>query len=197
LDHIYPIDQQLVTTAERNQRNGHKSGVFWLTGLSGSGKSTLATALERKLFEAGHQVIVLDGDNIRHGINRDLGFSEADRHENIRRIAEIARLFAAGGYVVISSFISPTRDIRHLAKTIIGAENYLEVFVDASLETCIERDVKGLYRKAIAGEIPDFTGISSPFEAPEIPDLHLDTNLFSVGESTDYLYKFALQKMAL
>ena len=197
MDHIYPIDQQLVTTAERNQRNGHKSGVFWLTGLSGSGKSTLATALERKLFEAGHQVIVLDGDNIRHGINRDLGFSEADRHENIRRIAEIARLFAAGGYVVISSFISPTRDIRHLAKTIIGAENYLEVFVDASLETCIERDVKGLYRKAIAGEIPDFTGISSPFEAPEIPDLHLDTNLFSVGESTDYLYKFALQKMAL
>lgn len=197
MDHIYPIDQQLVTTTERNQRNGHKSGVFWLTGLSGSGKSTLAIALERKLFEAGHQVIVLDGDNIRHGINRDLGFSEADRHENIRRIAEIARLFAAGGYVVISSFISPTRDIRHLAKTIIGAENYLEVFVDASLETCIKRDVKGLYRKAIAGEIPDFTGISSPFEAPEIPDLHLDTNVLSVHESTEYLTKFALQKMAL
>lgn len=197
MDHIYPIDQQLVTTTERNQRNGHKSGVFWLTGLSGSGKSTLAIALERKLFEAGHQVIVLDGDNIRHGINRDLGFSEADRHENIRRIAEIARLFAAGGYVVISSFISPTREIRHLAKTIIGAENYLEVFVDASLETCIKRDVKGLYRKAIAGEIPDFTGISSPFEAPEIPDLHLDTNVLSVHESTEYLTKFALQKMAL
>jgi adenylylsulfate kinase len=197
LDHIYPIDQQLVTTAERNQRNGHKSGVFWLTGLSGSGKSTLAIALERKLFEADHQVIVLDGDNIRHGINRDLGFSEADRHENIRRIAEIARLFAAGGYVVISSFISPTRDIRHLAKTIIGAEYYLEIFVDASLETCIKRDVKGLYRKAIAGEIPDFTGISSPFEAPEIPDLHLDTNLLSVHESIEYLTKFALQKMAL
>jgi adenylylsulfate kinase len=197
LDHIYPIDQQLVTTAERNQRNGHKSRVFWLTGLSGSGKSTLAIALERKLFEAGHQVIVLDGDNIRHGINRDLGFSEADRHENIRRIAEIARLFAVGGYVVISSFISPTREIRHLAKTIIGAEYYLEIFVDASLETCINRDVKGLYRKAIAGEIPNFTGISSPFEAPEIPDLHLDTNVLSVHESTEYLTKFALQKMAL
>ena len=197
MDHIYPIDQQLVTTAERNQRNGHKSGVFWLTGLSGSGKSTLAIALERKLFEAGQQVIVLDGDNIRYGINRDLGFSEADRHENIRRIAEIARLFAVGGYVVISSFISPTREIRHLAKTIIGAEYYLEIFVDASLETCINRDVKGLYRKAIAGEIPNFTGISSPFEAPEIPDLHLDTNVLSVHESTEYLTKFALQKMAL
>lgn len=197
MDHIYPIDQQLVTTAERNQRNGHKSGVFWLTGLSGSGKSTLAIALERKLFGAGHQVIVLDGDNIRHGINRDLGFSEADRYENIRRIAEIARLFAAGGYVVISSFISPTRDIRHMAKSIIGAEYYLEIFVDASLDTCIKRDVKGLYRKAIAGEIPDFTGISSPFEAPEIPDLRLDTNVLSVGESSEYLYKFALQKMAL
>lgn len=173
----------MVTREERERRQGHRGMVVWLTGLSGSGKSTLAIALERHLFSAGRQVVLLDGDNIRTGINRGLGFSEADRRENIRRIAEVARLFLDSGHVVISAFISPTAEMRALARTCVGEADFLEVFVDASLEACERRDVKGLYARARAGEIPGFTGIDAPFEAPVAPALHLQTETSTEAES--------------
>ena len=178
----------MVTRAERTAKNGHSSLVIWLTGLSGSGKSTLAVALERRLFEEDIQVVLLDGDNVRTGINNNLGFSDADRQENIRRIAEVARLFVASGQVVISSFISPTRAMRGMAKDIIGAPDYMEVFIDTPLEICEARDVKGLYKKARAGEIPDFTGVHSAYEAPEQPDLRIDTTAQDIQESLELLY---------
>ena len=146
-----------------------------MTGLSGSGKSTIAIGLERRLHEQGIFTQVLDGDNVRTGINNNLGFSEADRTENIRRIAEVAKLFAGSGVVTICCFVSPTLAIREQAKAIIGAEDFIEVFVDTPLEECERRDVKGLYAKARAGEVKDFTGISAPFEAPEKPDVRLET----------------------
>ncbi len=186
--HIHPISDRMVTRAERTTKNGYNSLVIWLTGLSGSGKSTLAVALERRLFEEDIQVVLLDGDNVRTGINNNLGFSDADRQENIRRIAEVARLFVASGQVVISSFISPTRAMRGMAKDIIGAPDYMEVFIDTPLEICEARDVKGLYKKARAGEIPDFTGVHSAYEAPEQPDLRIDTTAQDIQESLELLY---------
>ncbi|MBU0677268.1 MAG: adenylyl-sulfate kinase, partial [Verrucomicrobia bacterium] len=159
-----------------------RGSVLWLTGLSGSGKSTIAHALEIRLTEQGHVAYVLDGDNIRHRLNGDLGFSEADRNENIRRIAEVARLFADCGVICVPAFIAPFRQAREEARRIIGPENFLEVFVSASLETCERRDPKGLYRKARAGEVPAFTGVSSPYEEPENPDITLDTGEKSVDE---------------
>lgn len=169
-----------VTRAEREAVLGQTPKIVWLTGLSGSGKSTIAVEAERRLVEEGRFVYRLDGDNIRHGLNGDLGFSEADRRENIRRIAEVAKLFHDAGLTTLVSFISPLEDMRQLARTIGGPEHFLEVYVRADLETCIARDPKGLYAKALGGELSDFTGISAPYEEPADPDLVLDTTQWDV-----------------
>lgn len=161
--------------------------MIWFTGLSGSGKSTLAIALERELYKRGFLTRILDGDNIRSGINNNLGFSEADRTENIRRIAEVSKLFVDCGIVTIAAFISPTRAIRQMAREIIGKDDFLEVYVSTPLEECEKRDVKGLYKKARKGEIRDFTGISAPFEAPLHPFLEIDTSCHSLEESVKIL----------
>ena len=163
-----------ITTADREKRNGHKGGVVWLTGLSGSGKSTLALELEKRLNDLGFHVYVLDGDNLRHGLNADLGFSPQDREENIRRVGEVAALMARAGLIAISAFISPYRSDRLRARASTG-DAFHEVYVDADLATCEKRDPKGLYKRARAGEIPDFTGISAPYETPESPDITVDT----------------------
>jgi adenylylsulfate kinase len=195
LEHIHPIFDRLVSRFEREEKYGQRARVFWLTGLSGSGKSTLGAALERRLFEKGFNVQMLDGDNIRSGINSNLSFSPEDREENIRRIAEVAKLFVASGVVVITSFISPTIKMRRRAKEIIGEEDFHEVFIDTPLEVCESRDVKGLYKKARAGEIKGFTGIDAPYEAPISPDLHIKTANVSVEESLEELFTFARQKI--
>ena len=182
-DNIHPIHDRIVGRTEREATNGHRAGVFWLTGLSGSGKSTIAAAVERELFTAGHFVVLLDGDNVRTGLCGDLGFSLEDRGENIRRIAETARLFMGAGAQVLCSFVSPTKDIRAMAGNIIGAEDFYEVFVNTPLDVCEARDVKGLYAKARAGEIRGFTGIDSPYEAPEAPFLDLKTAEQTVAQS--------------
>ncbi|HEY8156753.1 MAG TPA: adenylyl-sulfate kinase [Myxococcota bacterium] len=172
-----------VTRAEREKLLRQRGVTVWLTGLSGSGKSTLAVAAERALVTRGRLAYVLDGDNIRHGLNKNLGFGPADRTENIRRIGEVAKLFCDAGLVVFTSFISPYRADRDAVRALMPPGDFVEVFVDASVETCEGRDVKGLYKKARAGEIPEFTGISAPYEAPLQPELVLDTNRQSVDES--------------
>lgn len=190
---IHPVFDQLLQRNDREQLLGQKAKVVWLTGLSGSGKTTLAVGLERALHGAGKLAYVLDGDNIRAGINSNLGFSEEDRKENIRRIAEIAKLFANAGVITICCFVSPTIEIRTLAKSIIGEADFLEVFVDASLASCEQRDVKGLYAKARKGEIKDFTGIHQPFEAPQQPWLTIVTDQQTREESLAQLVE-AVQK---
>ncbi|MDF1694586.1 MAG: adenylyl-sulfate kinase [Saprospiraceae bacterium] len=172
---IHPIFDRLVSRDEQQRLLNQKSKVFWFTGLSGSGKSTIAEAFERALYNQGYFVKVLDGDNIRSGLNNNLGFSIEDRTENIRRIAEVAKLFLDSGVIVLCSFVSPTQQIRELAQSIIGEKDFIEVFVDTPLEVCEKRDVKGLYKKARAGQIKGFTGIDSPFEAPIYPTLTLST----------------------
>lgn len=171
-----------VTPAQREVQNGHPGCVVWLSGLSGSGKSTVATELERELFKRGQHAYVLDGDNIRHGLCSDLGFSPNDRKENIRRVGEVAKLFADSGTVCVAAFISPYRSDRELARSIAPAGRFMEVFLDAPLSVCEQRDPKGLYAKARAGKIKDFTGISAPYEAPLEPDLRLQTDELSVQE---------------
>ena len=185
-EHIHPIHDQLVQRGEREAANGHRGGVVWLTGLSGSGKSTIAAAVERRLFERGVFTYVLDGDNVRNGLNSNLGFSLEDRRENTRRVAEVAKLFAEAGAVVLCSFVSPTRELRAAVAEILG-EDYLEVFVDTPLEECERRDVKGLYAKARAGEIKNFTGIDSPYESPTDPFLTLLTERLTIAEAADRL----------
>jgi bifunctional enzyme CysN/CysC len=180
----------LVGPAERWAQQGHRSGVIWFTGLSGAGKSSLAVGLERRLFDAGMRVFVLDGDNLRHGLNGDLGFSDADRRENIRRVTEVAAAFAEAGCVVITAFISPFRDDRRRAREIIG-EGFHEVHIAAPLAVCEARDPKGLYARARKGEIKDFTGISSPYEAPEAPELVIDTDAGDLDECIDQLATYA------
>jgi len=170
-------------------RNKHRGISLWLTGLSGSGKSTLANGLHQKLFEKGMHSIVLDGDNTRLGINKDLGFSNKDRIENIRRVAEITKLFVDTGHIVITAFISPFKENRIQAKKIISENDFLEVYIDSTLETCEHRDVKGLYKKARLGEIKNFTGISSPYEKPDSADIHINTNKASISESVELLFK--------
>jgi len=170
-------------------RNKHRGIALWLTGLSGSGKSTLANGLHQKLFEIGMHSIVLDGDNTRLGINKDLGFSNIDRIENIRRVAEITKLFVQTVHIVINAFISPFEKNRIQAKEIISKNDFLEVFVDSSIETCEKRDVKGLYKKARSGEIKDFTGISSPYEKPNNSDIYINTNKLSISESVELLFE--------
>jgi adenylylsulfate kinase len=172
--------RSLVDPAERARLLCQQPATLWLTGLSGAGKSTIAYELEKHLIAAGHLTYVLDGDNIRHGLNRDLGFSPDFRHENIRRIAEVARLFNDAGLLVISAFISPYRRDRAMARDIIGAERFFEIHLSAELAVCEERDPKGLYKRARAGEIAEFTGISSPYETPEQPDLTIDTGELEV-----------------
>ncbi len=184
---IYPIFEQMLQRSDREQLLRQKSVMIWFTGLSGSGKSTLAIALERELYKRGFLTRILDGDNIRSGINNNLGFSEADRTENIRRIAEVSKLFVDCGIVTIAAFISPTRAIRQMAREIIGKDDFLEVYVSTPLEECEKRDVKGLYKKARKGEIRDFTGVSAPFEAPLHPFLEIDTSCHSLEESVKIL----------
>jgi len=174
---------------DREALLGQRGATLWLTGLSASGKSTIAVATERALVERGHLAYVLDGDNVRHGLNKNLGFSPADRTENIRRIAEVAKLFTDCGVLVLTSFISPYRSDRDAARALFPAGDFVEVFVDASLETCEGRDPKGLYKKARAGEIPEFTGISAPYEPPERPELVLDTAALSVEASVAALIR--------
>ena len=178
-----------VTRKDREKLLGQKGITIWLTGLSGSGKTTIAYELERRLIEMGRACFVLDGDNIRHGLNRDLGFSDADRSENIRRVAEVAALMNDAGLIVITAFISPFAKDRSHAREIIGNERFIEVFVDAPIELCEQRDPRGLYRKARAGEIPEFTGITSPYEPPEKPDVRIDTSTTSPGEAIEMLLR--------
>lgn len=175
----------LVTAQDRRRTLGHRPATVWLTGLSGSGKSTLARELEKRLVEAGCTAYMLDGDNVRYGLNRDLGFSDKDRTENIRRIGEVANLFNNAGMIVVTAFISPFRRDRQNNRAIIGTDRFLEVFVDAPLDVCEKRDPKGLYKKARAGRIAGFTGVQAPYEAPEAPDVHLDTSRMDVAECVD------------
>lgn len=184
-----------ITRKDRNNQNGHNSFVIWFTGLSGSGKSTIANQLEVKLFQNGFKTYSLDGDNIRSGLNKNLTFSQEDRTENNRRIAEVAKLFMDSGLVTIAAFISPLKEDREKAKTIIGAENFIEIYVNTPLEVCEERDVKGLYRKARKGEIPHFTGISSPYEAPANPDIEVKTQDEEVKDSVERIFTMLKDKL--
>ena len=178
-----------LSRADRERIVGQRGAVVWLTGLSGSGKSTIAVACEHALVQRGHLAYVLDGDNIRHGLNKNLGFSPQDRSENIRRIGEVAKLFADAGVLVFASFISPYRADRDSVRALMPPGDFVEVYVRASLETCEGCDVKDLYRRARAGEIPEFTGISAPYEAPERPELVLDTDVQRVEESVETLLR--------
>ncbi len=191
-DNIHPIFDRLLSRSEREARLKQRSKVLWFTGLSGSGKSTIAQQLERRLFEEGFFPQVLDGDNIRTGISNNLGFSEVDRRENIRRIAEVSRLYLQSGIISINSFISPTIAIRQMAKEIIGADDFIEIYVNAPLEVCEERDVKGLYRKARSGVIKGFTGIDAPYEAPASPDVEIRTSELGIAESVQKVYAYVL-----
>jgi adenylylsulfate kinase len=178
-----------IKRSDFEKRNQHRGIVLWFVGLSGSGKSTIANGLQAKLFENGFNVIVLDGDNTRLGINKDLGFSEKDRNENIRRVAEISKLFVETGHIVINAFISPFEINRTQARDIISDTDFTEVYIESTISACENRDIKGLYKKARAGEINDFTGISSPFEKPENPDIIVNTDKQSPAESIDYLFE--------
>ena len=191
------LKQQLyqIGRPDFEKRNGHKGIAIWLTGLSGSGKSTLANGLQAKLFENGFNAVVLDGDNTRLGINKDLGFSEKDRIENIRRVAEISKLFVETGHIVINAFISPFESNRIQARNIISDSDFIEVYIESSVSACEKRDVKGLYKKARTGEIIDFTGISSPFEAPIKPDIVVKTDEQTPDESIDYLFEQVKSKL--
>lgn len=195
--HIYPIFDKMLGRADKERLLNQRSVMVWFTGLSGSGKSTVAIALERELHRRGLLCRMLDGDNVRTGINNNLGFSPADRIENIRRIAEVARLFIDSGIITIAAFISPTGEMREMASRIIGEENFLEIYVDTPLAVCEQRDVKGLYAKARRGEIREFTGISAPFEAPEAPALRIDTSVLSIEESVDKLLELILPKVTI
>lgn len=188
-EHIVWHDSS-ITKKEYQQKNSHKSGIIWLTGLSGSGKSTIANAAARELFEQGYQVTVLDGDNVRHGLNKDLGFSDDDRKENIRRIGEVAKLFVEQGTIVITAFISPFQEDRQIVRQLVEDDEFHEVFVKCELNVCEERDPKGLYKKARNGEIPFFTGIDSPYEEPSAPELELDTGELSREESKQRLVDY-------
>jgi adenylylsulfate kinase len=194
LEHIYPIFDSILKKEDKEKLLKQKACVIWMIGLSGSGKSTLARALENSLYEKGYLTQLLDGDNLRVGINNNLGFSPDDRKENIRRAAETAKLFTNAGVVTICSFISPTEEIRSMASEILG-EDYVEVFIDCPVEVCEKRDVKGLYAKARRGEIPNFTGISAPFEEPKAADIKIDTANYSLEESHQQLVQEVLNRI--
>lgn len=194
-DHIHPIYDQLVSRDERQRFLNQNAHVFWLTGLSGSGKSTIAKGVERHLFDQGYFAQVIDGDNMRSGICGNLGFSMEDRLENIRRISEVAKLYTRSGIITLCSFISPTIAIRSMASDIIGPVDFTEVFIDTPLDTCESRDVKGLYKKARAGEIKGFTGIDSPYEPPVSPAISILTAQQTIEQSVQKLASFVIQKV--
>ena len=196
-ENIFPHFDQMISREFRENRLGQRSKVIWLTGLSGSGKSTIGLALEKRLFQENFIAQLLDGDNIRSGINKNLGFSEEDRKENIRRIAEIAKLYLSSGIITINSFISPTAETRNIAKEIVGDGDFLEIYINAPLATCESRDVKGLYKKARAGEIQGFTGVNQAYEEPENPALELRTDLLGVDEAVDTLFTFLKKHIIL
>lgn len=182
-----------VTKEERQNRNGHKSAVIWFTGLSGSGKSTVSVALEKALFNEGKQTYRLDGDNVRHGLNKNLGFSPEDRTENIRRIGEVAKLMVDAGSITVTVFISPYKQDRDNVRAILKDDEFIEVYTKCSVEECENRDPKGLYKKARSGEIPEFTGISAPYEAPDHPEIILDTEHESIDQSVDRVIQYLKQ----
>jgi adenylylsulfate kinase len=192
---IHPVFDQIMTRGDKECLLRQRSKVIWFTGLSGAGKTTLAKNLERRLHSNGYLTQVLDGDNIRSGINNNLGFSEEDRTENIRRIAEVSKLLIHSGVITINSFISPTTEMRNMAREIIGNENFIEIFVFAPLEVCEKRDVKGLYKKARAGKIKNFTGIDAPFEEPKNADVRVDTSLLSVDACIEKIVDVVLPKI--
>jgi adenylylsulfate kinase len=196
-ENLHPITDRLLKRSDRETVTQQRSKVVWMCGLSGSGKSTLASALEKRLYAEGKLVYVLDGDNIRTGLNSGLGFSDEDRLENIRRIAEVSKLFADAGLVAINSFITPNASLRAMAREIIGKDDLIEVYVKASFETCMERDVKGLYAKAEKGLVPQFTGKDSGFEEPEDSDLVIDTEAMTIEESLDKLFDFVFPKLSV
>lgn len=195
MNYIYPIKTK-VSAEERHRLMNQKPKLIWFTGLSGSGKSTLAVQLEAALHAQGFKTYLLDGDNIRSGLNKDLTFTDDARVENIRRISEVCKLFLDAGVVLLSAFISPFKADRDQVKGIVGAENYIEVFVDTPLEICEQRDVKGLYKKARTGEVKNFTGISSPYEKPENSDIVIATDKMSVEQSIDVLMKSIIPKIS-
>jgi adenylylsulfate kinase len=191
IEHDFNVNQKM-----RNDLNGHPSLLIWFTGLSGSGKSTLANLLEIELHENDFRTYLLDGDSLRLGLNKDLGFSPVDRSENIRRIGEVSKLMLNAGMITIAAFVSPFEKDRAMVQAIVGAENYMEIFVDTSLEECIKRDVKGLYKKAIAGEIKEFTGISSPYEKPSNPTIIISTEEQTLEEALAIILETVLLKLA-
>ena len=195
-EHVYPIFDKMLSRSAKEQLLGQKGLMVWFTGLSGSGKSTLV-ALERELHQRGLLCRILDGDNIRSGINNNLGFSAADREENIRRIAEVGKLFVDTGIITLAAFISPDEKMRQMAASIIGNGDFLEVYVNTPIEACEKRDVKGLYAKARKGEIKNFTGVSAPFEVPENPDISIDTSVTSLEESVQALLSIILPKIKI
>ena len=197
MEHIYPIFDKMLSRADKESLLKQRGLMIWFTGLSGSGKSTIAIALERELQNRGLLSRIHDGDNIRSGINNNLGFSEEDRVENIRRIAEVGKLFVDTGIITIAAFISPNNRLREMAANIIGKNDFVEVYVSTPLEECERRDVKGLYAKARRGEIKNFTGISAPFEEPAHPDLSLDTSKLSFEESVMELLDLIIPRVTL
>ncbi|HPE34052.1 MAG TPA: adenylyl-sulfate kinase [Bacteroidales bacterium] len=192
---IFPVFDQILTRQDKERILRQRSKVIWFTGLSGSGKTTLARELELRLNRNGYLTQILDGDNIRSGINNNLGFSTEDRSENIRRIAEVSKLLIQSGVITINAFISPTREIREMAIGIIGSENFIEIYVSTPFEICEQRDTKGLYKKAREGKITNFTGVDSPFEPPLNPDIELDTSVLSIEESLERITKIVLPKI--
>ena len=194
-ENIFPVFDKIISKEKKEKLLNQKGKVVWLTGLSGSGKTTIALQLEKELYKLGFLVQILDGDNIRAGINNNLSFSESDRTENIRRIAEVSKLFLNCGIITINCFVSPTIKMRQIAEKIIGKENYYEIFINADLETCEKRDVKGLYKKARNGEIKNFTGIDSQYEKPNNPSLEVNTSQLSIDQSIEIILKNVLPQL--
>ena len=194
-ENIFPVFDKIISKENKEKLLNQKGKVVWLTGLSGSGKTTIALQLEKELYKLGFLVQILDGDNIRAGINNNLSFSEDDRTENIRRIAEVSKLFLNCGVITINCFVSPTIKMRQIAEKIIGEENYYEIFINADLETCEKRDVKGLYKKARNGEIKNFTGIDSKYEKPNNPSLEVNTSELSIDQSIEIILKNVLPQL--
>lgn len=194
-ENIYPIYDRMMTRQDKESLLGQRGIMIWFTGLSGSGKSTVAMGVERELHAQGILCRILDGDNVRTGINNNLGFSAEDRIENIRRIAEIGKLFVQTGVVTLACFVSPTNDIRQMAREIVGKEDFLEVYISTPIEECERRDVKGLYARARKGEVKNFTGISAPFEAPVSPDIAIDTSKIPLEESVRTLTELIIKRV--
>jgi adenylylsulfate kinase len=196
-NNIYPVFDKIMQRKHKERFLNQQAKVIWMTGLSGSGKTTIAKHLDEALYNRGYLAQVLDGDNIRSGINENLTFTEKDRYENIRRVAEVSKLFINCGIIIINSFISPTKKIRKMARDIIGKENVIELFVNAPIEICEQRDTKGLYARARKGEIPNFTGIDSPFEKPDNADIMIRTDVQTIEESVKQILDFILPLIKL